>query len=374
MRWMACSPWLMITAACSLYTGDGSDDGAVIPPPPESKEFDLDVEVRPSSLTLSLRHFPTDSFLHVPHVGECAYYGDFVECLGEPTMCLTRVAVEREFNVLAAVALDGWCRGAGSVDVPGLIGPGTELVVEGCGGAARIPLPETPAPSTEIDDLTTDREWLYASWTSDGTPTGVQAHISYWVQAAACLADATMPARVPLIGPSTSGPVWTRAVVLEHELATPGGNAWVWNTEPYDGFTEAVAPAPPEPPLDGWWIASYSLSSVSFSLDDVTSGIDRIAFRETATGVRIGLVGDGWEYRAGERLDSLRVVTADGAFAGTFAHVVPANDLEIGLAGDQHFELAVGPVTLRKEGAPSQTRRYRLVASWDHPYIARPLP
>ncbi len=170
-----------------------------------------------------------------PVVGMCEGISDTPKCACDPTpaSCIERIAVESEGETLGAVVTDTRREGLElELDLPGLatsVAP--QLVVEGCGGRAEIPL-GTPGPMPTVTVTRASENVGHVEWTNDRPSTSAMLANSFGVYAEVCLVTAqTYELQIPW---SATAYVEVRALDAPVSYTTPIGTALVYPT----GFSE----------------------------------------------------------------------------------------------------------------------------------------
>ena len=353
--------------ACAL---GGCDDAG-------QAAFDLGIEVRPGSVRIRHRHQvdpPCSPQEYFPPLNECTTYSDVFSTTDEPATCFTRVAVERGGIKLGEAESLQDCIGGIGIISPGIYdAPGATLVLEGCGTTITLPLPPIPAPEPNVLDLTTDGEWLYFDHDAGAAATGVFGLLTYGLSADACHVASAGRGRVPAGGSDAIGDLYVSGVIDGGVHATPWGSASVWSVRG-GGFVDGVI-APARVAGDAWRIGyAGGLELVVDGTVEPAVSTSTWQFTRGPSGLLLHqLLGIRLEYTAGELTDTLRFLTLDGiSYATSFPHVAPTNELDFALAGDDRFELAIGPIDLQLETNPSVTRTVEFSVAWTHPRIARP--
>ncbi len=87
------------------------------------------------------------------------------------------------------------------------------------------------------------------------------------------------------------------------------------------------------------------------------------------------LVGDNvdFQYRPGASLDTVRLTRGTSNSAGSFPHVAPSDELDVGAAGDGAFQIDAGPITVAEVDNPSVTHTVSFSFHWAPGLIAEPL-
>jgi hypothetical protein len=362
MRATALALGAIAAAACG-----GTDEGSA---------FDLGIEVHADGVRIRHRHLanpPCEPQEYFPALGECTIYSDVFSDNGEPATCFTRVAIERAGTELGEADSLQDCIGGIGIVAPGIFdAPGTTLVLEGCGTTIALPLPPSAAPEPNVLDLTTDGEWLYFDHDAGAAATGVFGLLTYGLSSDACHVSSAGLGRVPAGGIDASGDLYVSGVIDGGVHPTPWGSASVWSVRS-GAFVDGII-APARGVDDTWAIGGIGFELVVDGSVEPTVSASGWQFSRGPGGVLLHqLRGVQLEYTAGEVTDALRVLTLDGiGYAGTFPHVTPTNELDFAFAGDDRFELAIGPVDLQLETNPSVTRTVELSIAWTHPHIARP--
>jgi hypothetical protein len=362
---------ILAAAACSR-DGDDDDDATPIP-----TSFDLDVVIGDSGVELWLRNFaefPCSPAEQFPRPGECAEYTDAFGCTGNRAACFTRIALERDGVELDTVSFDLWVNAFWLSHADLFAGGDVDVVLEGCGAEHRIPINRVAAQAPTLIDLTTDGTLLHGTTNPTGT-TGTVAELSGSFDGRAChQASDDAWQFTPGEYIAHRADLWLASIVEAPTLATPWGEARVWNRTWRTASTPILVPSISS---GAWELDDRQEITTRTTVDGGTPAASGLlatwGFRQIANGARIYVLGGNFEYVAGETTDTLTIDLIDGRFTGTFPHVAPTNDLDMALAGDNHVAITIGPITVTHESMPALTHQITLDLAWDHPLVPRPV-
>lgn len=362
-----------IAAALAACSGGGDDDASTVDARPAADHFDIDAVVWSWGVDLWFREPAPicDPPQYFPRPGECQTFTDGFGCSNDDS-CILRISVERDGVTLAEsvgpppssplqihVALD---------DTP------AELVIAGCTGTYRIPLPPLETARPALTDVTWDGVELRGTASTPRGTTGTIAGMYYGLAAEECHVAADDEWRVR--PPSPSGDLGISAIHAYPPVTTAAGTVYPWSLTQALDIPEIAFPT--RLAGDRWALPLTTQPTSTVEVDGAPfSGWPGFGWEVVMTpaGPRHTLTrGSSFRYEAGETTDQLRAQFSDGLFVATFTHVTPSNELTFSTADDGQFALAVGPVTMTSESAPSLTRTVAFTVDWRHPLIARPVP
>ncbi len=146
----------------------------------EVTELSLNVTVAPGSVGVYAREVARPCVCSVGEwvdPGECGSSSDAITCDCEPgpASCVERLAIERGGETVAEADFEGLDVGYAGLS-GGTVGPDFELVIDGCGGTARIPIDATAAPNPTIDEIVDTGDEVTMRWSAE--PTQVTSIVS----------------------------------------------------------------------------------------------------------------------------------------------------------------------------------------------------
>jgi hypothetical protein len=152
--------------------------------------LDLDIRVDDDSVAVYAREVEracTCSAGEFPAVGTCETSSDGISCTCDPppATCLESFRIERGDQVVHEEPYDRFIE-FGYQHLAVVTDPGDELVIEGCGGEARIPLGDDAFPRPTITDLEITTSSLELAWTTDGPATSALVSMSDGFGGALC--------------------------------------------------------------------------------------------------------------------------------------------------------------------------------------------
>jgi hypothetical protein len=313
----------------------------------------------------SNRSFPTP--------GQCTILTDYTYCDCEPApaSCLREMRVEREGQVIASQAYDPGSLGLGSMAVPELASStGNELVLEGCGATARIPLPQVSLGEPVVTRISHDDEEVTFHWEADGAETGLGT-MGRGFGADACHGDQPGETRVPLVVTSLGWP-WAHftAVAGGDTVETPLGRVRVWqirDTELADVMITGVldngrlflsqpdarltfdTPIDPAGPWDDEPEVIVEYAELDVSVDPPLLGVRALLGPHFV---------DVFEYRAGPTEDRVAIIEPHRSRSAVIPHVEASGDFALGRAlreGELNtLDVEVGPIVLEPDGEGPQ--------------------
>jgi hypothetical protein len=320
---------------------------------------------------------PLDECVEVHEQGECT-------CWPHPATCLDSIRAER----------DGAVIGGGSAFIPGYVSfdlpeleddsETTELVLDGCGGSARVPLPAEPILVPQVDTIAFTDDEVLLTWTSP-SPHG---EVSVWCtsegNATGCVLPATSPARIPRdeLCDSISFAVVDGGDSVDTEL----GTVRVWRQHAINSFNAVYFPEQLDGGRRGLPTNAFSpqTSNIEANVELLVDGggVERVAVVIEASVVLgpdvdsslafTALVEHRFELIAGATTDRLRVSIDGDWYAGEVAHVDPDDGIDIGHYRDELYSIDIGPVTLINESNANETAEASLAIDWNMGIVARP--
>jgi hypothetical protein len=207
----------------------------------------MNVRVHTEGLFLYARELGSDCTCTAgewPEPGECVSSSDGVSCTCEPApaSCLDRFRIERAGAVLADGPYDSDLGGGEPLSADLATSP-TELVVTGCGGQARIPLPAVAdLPQPTIEQVTDDGQALTIAWSS--TPAAASALVTGGDGFVSRVChDLTGAVDLPSVRAELAeeARVSVHAFTAPESVDTPLGEARIWA----GGRTAEAIPLPP---------------------------------------------------------------------------------------------------------------------------------
>lgn len=321
----------------------------------------------------------------LPPPGECVRLLDLPGCTCSPpppASCLESVWIEAGGVVVAELMWSDELAEQGVValqaDVRSLVDP--ELIITGCGVVHRAPLPAEPAPEVTLGELTYDQATLAIIGEVPAGATTVLGSFDYGVGATNCRAPAGPSVDIPApysfeYGQSTVR-LWAYATALHGAVRIhSAGHASVANV-----FL-------PNQLDDGRWILPPFIATapvVTLAIDGAAPIVERIALSFAAADVDVSeplleLMGSGettissFHYVGGATEDTLTIEIAGAVYSGSFAHAPPTDGLDVGVPAPDHVAWALGPVTLSRDGAPTETIAVNGFVAWDIGVVARPI-
>lgn len=320
---------------------------------------------------------PFDACVTVHEQGSCT-------CWPYPAVCLDSISAERGGSFIAGAS--AFIPGYVSFDLPGLEDDSevTELVLGGCEGSARVPLPSEPVLLPTVDTIEfTDTEVLL-TWTS---PTA-HGEVSVWCtsegNATGCVLPADSPARIPRdeLCDSISFAVVDGGDPIDTEL----GTVRVWRQHAINSFNAVYFPEE----LDGGrrGLPTNAFAPQSSNIEPLVelvvngSGEQQEAVVIDASvvlGPQIdttlqltALATHRFVLATGPATDRLRVNYNDVWYAGEVAHASPSDGIEIGYYRDELYVVDLGALTLTSEANGTDTIDVSLSIDWNMGIVARP--
>ncbi len=231
----------LVLLCCLGCSSSGTDDPAIEAdaalPSPSKAPLSVDVLVKDTYLTVyvSEPNRPCRcGFERWPTLDKCGYTTDagYCECAPPPGDCLESVRVERGGQTVAA--MENWF-GMNTYEgrVTDLFDAApSELVLEGCGSVARVPLPNAPYPKPMLTGLSVIGDELFVEWSSLIDPPYAFGHVNGGTGGPWCITDKAGPIAM---GQSYFIPGrWVFASVTAAELtryaATGIGDVRVWHS------------------------------------------------------------------------------------------------------------------------------------------------
>ncbi len=317
------------------------------------------------------RDRPCDCAGEYPQPGECSYITDAASCTcaPAPATCLREFRVERDGKVIASGEYDHPELGGDGLTVPELESTdGNVLVLEGCGGSARVPLPRQDAVEAVVTSISHDDDGAIFHWEPGTVPATGLACVGGPLGGPCCRGVESGETTVPA-GPTYS-PGWVYFAQMSggESVDTPIGAVRLWQLRSTE-LADVVFPAFLE---DGRLSLPATYASLALDSPDPPSGpwdpepglMIELAALELGPPQLLELDGTlsaygstSFHYRAGETEDSLTIGDPISSFSAVFPHVEPTGQLVIGdalLEGEANvYQLDFGPVTLESDtGVP----------------------
>ena len=389
--------WVVLALASAMSCGDDPVDPTLRPDawPSSSGPLDVDIVVTwggdPLNAWVSM--YPREQDRHClcnaewPPFDQCVQINDQGQCTcwPFPAVCLTSVSAELDGVVIAGGS--AFIPGYVSVDLPGLEDATgtTELVLNGCGGSARIVLPPEPMLLPELETIAyTDSEALL-TWSAPSEHTAVSAWCTSQEQAIGCTLPTDSPARVPR--DATCNSVSFGVVAGGEPQEMDLGIARVWRYAAINSFNAVYFPELRDDGRRGLPTNAFSpqFSHIEPIVDLVVDGaggpqlavvieasVDLRADDIDATLSVTGLATHRFEFETGATVDQLRVQVGGAWYAGEWAHVEPADGIELGRYRDERYAVGLGSLTLANEDVPGDTIAVSFGIDWNLGVVARP--
>jgi len=361
---------LAIALTCAGCGGADVAADAGAPDSISTAPLEIDVVVTPAWHSLGAAVFlheparPCECANDWPAMGECAYNSDAIDCDCRPApgACVQSVWIESDGEVVSE-GLDQYSVNSWRSYIPDeQLTPGRrfELVIEGCGASARLPLPTTDLPTATPGELVLEGSELALYWSSDDAGSATVA---------SCDSDCMQPftGRTVLQNSPCS---WQRnqSVIFlagGDPISTPLGTGRIWYGTERRSDEGIVYPRPVDA---GRWALTdarhdhFPPAAVTVVVDGVEDrgemrvdevSLDPAADDPSATLMLAGeieLTDTVWELSliATPMVDRLSVrPRGDAAYYVTLPHVIPKDPIELGSFEPERYVVRFGPAVLK---------------------------
>lgn len=323
--------------------------------------------------------------------GQCTAFTDVPGCRCDPppATCLREARIEREGRVIASKPYDPLF-GGGWFSLPDLASTGDdELVLEGCGGEARIPLPRRELDEPVVTQIEHGIQQATFHWEPGQSPTPATgiASVGHTYGANICHGDDGGETSVPIGRDARTASVAFALVGERGEVDTAIGQARLWELRG-TSLADTIFPAVME---DGRLSLPSTQAVLTLDPAQPTGDwpqrpevvVDLVAFDLSADPPLLEIQGrllphefEIFHYRAGPKEDFFALGQPDLPYQGSFAHVQPTAEFAVGRPlreGEVNtYRIEVGPVTLEREERPPLELSFSL--GLELPAISQPDP
>jgi hypothetical protein len=346
--------------------------------------LEVDVVVDPDAVLVYVREADractcTDEW---PGPGSCHLADDVIQCSCAPApgSCLTSVRLEQSGIVLTAVQpspdLATW--GYFQLDTPWGRAGGAQLVLDGCGGTARVSLPVQAPSAHQLTELRSNVDTLRLQWSGSTEATSSMAAISDLHNRPHCHRET---GGVTDVGSDIDRRrrVWVTLRTMQSTTETTAlGQVRVWNAAT-SRHHDVLFPAPRQ---DGRWdlydrnrLDDFT-PTLSLNIDGVaeTRGMrpDLAAVDTAGAAPLIELADQDFGYAAGSVTDSLWLRHQGKRYTASFPHVAPTQPIALGSPGGARVSLLLGPVTMTADDSSGATITASATIDWELGAVAAP--